>query len=513
MTRQLSLIYALVFAAGFTAGAVGFGATPKAAASFAADAYDRVEVNRPFVRWIWNESGTPDDYNALVIAINTALNTSETSYVPPRVDAEGIQLLLVDFTKLGSGEPQEINRLLHEWDKLAIQDKHFHVHDRLHNRIRPSVFLEDVGHRLETIAQGGVNKLTLPLAYGPWIHAKMLASVDGGAYLNFRGLIPGKTTLAEYLESREARIPKKGVERLALISHVTGKARGITYYQGQGVRSTAGRALVFITDDIFDENANPNSDPFHALKSSNPDGHEVFVVLPSGWIEFTLWNGQGVLVSEAPMGSPKFLVSDHRVPEPFAPRLHGAVSCLRCHAANDGYQPAQNEVADRLRAFGVLAGSLKGHAFTDLKKIGELYQAKQFEIDDVLHDARDGFSRRVFEVTGIQGPRPAKIGCDNVAALYSRYEYTWVDAKLALARAGVELAKDDPQGLKAMARLALPENPELYPPEILDIMLHLATESTITENGKQSRVPLKVTVRQWESAADTINRRLQEIQE
>lgn len=491
--------------------------TPHAAASFTADTIAAVEINRPFVRTIWNTGGD-EQYKALTIAINTALNHSARSYVPPEVVAKnGTRLLLLDFTKF-SDDVKEINRLLEVWDRLSIQDPFFHelFIDGNRTRVRFAGYLAEVSGRFDVLFGDPRPTLRMPVAYGPWALVKMLASVDGGQYLAFRGLTPGKTKLNDYLASRECPIPTKGVERIGLISRVTGKARGIAYYQGSSTRPTAGRSLVFITDDIFDENNDPNSDPFHALARIRPDGHEVFVVLPNGWIEFTLFNGDGVLVAEAPMGSPKFLVSDNRVPAPFSPRLHGAISCLRCHASDDGYKPAQNEVADRLRTFGILANSLSKSAsglFADLKKIGDLYQAKQFEIDAVLQDARDGFDRRVFEVTGINDPHAAKLGCDHVTTVYNGHEYEWVSAALALTRAGVELPQGDPDGTKLMARLALPPSPELYPPEALDTMLHLATLSEVTTAGKVAKVPLKVHVRQWEGASNTINRRLQEIQE
>lgn len=506
----------LAAAIGSLLGVCSSAQTPQSAAAFAGVAYDGIQpqANKHFIRWIWNESGTPEEYQAHLIAINTALNHSSVSFSAPMIVSEDktISLIPIDFTKLAD-DPKEVLRLLAVWDRLAIQDWCFHVHLKDVNRIRPAEHLGEVGLDLEAmfpLAHGKV-QLTLPIAHGAWVHAKMLSNVDGGQYLAFRGLTPGKTTLESYLSSRGASFEtaKKlnAVERLGLISHVTGKPRGINYYQAQGVRPTAGRALVFITDDIFDENLNPNSNPFSSLVDSNPDGREVFVVLPNGWIEYTLFDGKGVLVSEAPMGSPKFLVSDNRVPQPFAPRLHGAISCIRCHGPNDGYQPAQNEVADRIRAFGFLPSELQADKrFEELKTVGFLYQAKQFEIDAVLQDARDGFDRRVFEVTGINDPHAAKIGCEHVTALYNGYEHVWVDAKMMLASVGIrELPKDDPHGVNTIRQL-VPTGEALafYPKESVDTLLHLATVSTVVVNNKQTEVPLKIGRRQAEQAHHTL---------
>jgi hypothetical protein len=501
-----------------------FGADNRSAAALSLAGYHEFEPaqNSQFVRWIYNPTGSTEDYHGYLVAINTAINHYEKSYTAPHVVAkDGTSLIPVDFTKL-SDDPKEILRLLAVWDSLAAIDPHFHERLLVDGewRIRPARYLEEVGLELEGIfprLSNGRPKLTLPVAYGPWVLKMMLASIEGGQYLTFRGLTPGKTTLNDYLASRGAPLPKKGIEQLGLISHVTGKARAIRYYQGGDVRPTASRALVFITDDIFDENTDRRSNPFSSLLNVKPDGHEVFVVLPNGWIEFTLFNGNGVLVAEAPMGSPKFLVSDNRVPAPFSPRLHGAISCLRCHAPFDGYQPAQNEVADRIRSFGVLAESLSGDAlqqFRELKQIGALYQAKQLDINSVLQDARDGFCRRVSEVTGLADAEAAKIGCGYVSDIYGDYDFKWVDAKIALERAGVTLPKEDPLGIKTMQAL-IPKDipPGFYDIEALDTISHLATTSDVVEDKQLKKVPLKIHPRQWEKAVATIQLRILEVKQ
>jgi len=463
------------FFAGWLAHALLFAAPAiPAVAAHAAMQHPRTE----FTRFLWLRS--PQDYAAVAMTINVAVNQSSVEYAPPVV-ANGM-LALVDLAQLADDEKQ-LARVVATWDWLAFFDPYFH----LRADIRDKAVVVPAPHLGIAMPVGLVYR-------ADWFVAKSLSSIDGGAYLTWRGLTPGKTTLEGYLTSRGASLENSkrlnAVERAGCMSQVTGKPRAIYTFYGQGVRPSTSIPLASVTDDPFDGRIPPDKDPFLSLLNSKPDGHEVFVTLPTGWLEYTLFDGNGKLVAEAPPN----LVSDHNVPQPFTRRLHGAISCIRCHGPNDGWQPFRNEVADTFRSHGRLLSDLsKGvnKQFQATRQIVSFYAADQSDIDGRIQDARDAWDKRVFAVTKLG----AKDASAATAAVYDGYEYTLIDASLACRELGFDVPAADTLGTNTFRKLIPPVEASGSIPDHGHVSRLASDYLDLTTKQRKG---LTITRRQWE---------------
>lgn len=448
----------------------------------------------PTTRWIWLPGGTQDEAAEALVVINTALNRSSTDYVT--VPVAGGALLPVNFSQLADTQ-EEVNDLLRVWNSQAALEPDFtaHIHGPWNGGVHtwniPAPHLLDPGIALEK-AIGNIypdRQTYLPIVRLNWFLWSSLSSIDGGKYLEFRGLRVGKTKLDEYLKrhgANEAQIKNSNSdERAAFISKVTGRARGVNVFQGSGVRPSVGSALIAVTDDNFYDRDDPVANPFYSLLDHKPDAHEVFVTLPSGWLEYTLWNGDGTLLAEAPPN----VVSDHRIPDPFPTRLNGAISCMRCHAPQEMWKPFRNEVkdmlGDRVRVNADISG--RGNVDQNLRRLGSLYSG---DLNPALKLARDAFDRRCFIVAKVA----AKKVLSDIADAYNEHEYTWIDAKIACSELGIEVPKEDLTGVVTFRRL--------IPPKSLDGTVYddpsvgrLATDYMDEETGK--RVGLTLTRREF----------------
>lgn len=448
---------------------------------------DEVKIQR---RYLWCPDRSEEEVVAAVLAMNMAI-----AQTPVDVYAEVLfdgNLIGVDLGVLAP-EPKDFERIVRVWASLSDNEPYFHVPLRVKTDVRvpvpkyttkdgrtfdfklkedvverflPAPYLDEIhvngkvytglGQQIE-LAIGNPSPSTQSFApilrVDHWV-SKVMSTVDGGKYYEFRDLEAGKTTLDQYLEKRgvnQKQIQQIGSdERAAMMSRVTAKPRSVSIFQGQGTRPSVGAALVSITDDPFDGEDRAQFDPFRQLLDADTNGHEVFLTLPSGWIEFTLWDGQKKLVAEAPPN----LVADHTIPEPFTRRLQPAISCVRCHAPKSLWQPFTNEVAvmlgDKIRVLGDLKGGAK-QAQT-LKRLAGLYSG---DLSAVIRDAQTNLSKRTFAVSKLEGP----IALKTLADVYDKYEYGMVDTKVACKEVGIEVPESDPLGTKTFLAAVPPLDP------------------------------------------------------
>lgn len=479
-----------------------------------------LEAKAPDVReqrvYFWCPTASKEEQVAAALITNFAINRTSVDVIPKSLF--GGKLAAVDL-RLCANSEEEFQELRSLWASLSDREPYFHVPVDVVVKVEPYVHtdgktytgkrkkvglpaphLGEVGLRLEALVGNPLpdKQSFCPIVRVGWAAKELLGTADGARYYDFRG-IKQDETLEEYLVRRGASQEQakrlESDERAAMISRVSAKARGITMFQGAGTRPSVGAAIIAVTDDPFDDTVDPQKDPFRELLDAKTDGHEVLVTLPNGWIEYSIWNEQQQLVDEAPPN----LVSDHRIPDPFTTRLHGAMSCIRCHAANDQWMPFRNEVAlmlgDSLDVLG--DANAKDGVHETLRRLAGLYSG---DLSHVVKQAQDNFNRRCFAVTGLG----AAEACQMLAAVHDRYEYEYVTAAVACRELGFELADGDTLGVETFRQAVPPQTPEdpivgRYRVQFLD-----------AETGEQSG--LKNTRRTWELIfADAMTRALPQL--
>ena len=508
------------------------------------------EEKNPDIRWIWLNHAYVDEKNnlnpegeeqrlAVLTVVNSVLSHSSVVYkaVPVVSEDRRIVAIPVDFAFLAGTSPEWFKYLLYTWDQMGHIDPYGHAKLVVEERIDvnngrgsvksktvtvPAPHLGEVGISLEKFVgcrfeNGHWHSVGLPFVRADFFIVKATSSIGDGQYLKFRGLKVGHTKFGDYLKSRGAPLNvaknREADERAGLMSHVTGDARVVTMYQGQGTRLTQAVSIVMFTEDLAEDNRDPNSDPILSLLNPKVDAIEAFVTLPNGSIEMTLWNvpdsgviEDAVLLAEAPPD----VVSDHRIPEPHRKRLNGFISCARCHADQDMFIGFRNEVRDYLSQFGTIQtdvseGVSAKEQFEATQKILYKYSAKQEAIDSLLKTAREGWDKFCIEATGTNQPRPGKLCCDSIANVFKRYEYEWVNAKTARDELGIAPVDNDPLGVEAYRKTVLAGGDWRHrlPTGSTAYLVRLGTtykDFSRNEQGELELVEksLSITRRQWE---------------
>jgi hypothetical protein len=468
-------------------------------------------------RYVWCRN--EEEVTAVQMMVNLAV--SRAAYdVQPEVIAGG-RLVAIDL-RVCSFDDKHFAELLSLWASMSDREPYFHdLTGARRISVKPyratdgktydfkfipvsiaAHHLGEAGMALESLLGNllPLEQSVCPIVRADWFVKESSSTIDGGRYYDFRGLKLGMK-LDDYLASRGADqklIEKLGAnERAAMISGVTGKARAITMFQGQGVRVSTGAGVIAITDDPFDANLDPSADPFRQLLDSKSNGHEVFVTLPSGWLEYTLFDGEQKLIAEAPGN----LVTDSTVPAPFTARLQSAISCIRCHAPQDGWKPFVNEVqvmlGDRVRPLGDTRNLFDPHSV--LSQLAAKYSGDLSEAIKVSQDAMD---RRVFKVTR----KTAADSCLAVANVFNRYEYEHLTARTAAMEIGWEVPAEDKLGVDTFRQLVPPLHADgLFPDDPILSRFHV--KHFDIESGQQKG--LRNTRRQWELIyPSTMNRNM-----
>ena len=315
-----------------------------------ADLVTLPEADRGSIRYLaippWgNEQWVP----MLSFALNTSVSQAST-IIRPDVIANG-WMVRVDLRRY-SPRKDTLPKTLKTWDDLAKIDPYLHVpkeNSRADVAVIAPTLPQDQAILLAqlTLSAGAVYR-------ADWWLKMALDTLDGGQYYEFRQLplstdveLKDLSEFDRYLRGRGVFVratQDAGGERRAAItaSDVTGKPRRADF----GVSLAGG--LWSITRDIADGGQQAERHPLRNLIDFKDQGREVFVTLPNGMIEYTLFDGQGKLVREAP---PE-LVRDHNVPPPYTARLRPARSCIICHntAPADGWREMPNDVQTILRS-------------------------------------------------------------------------------------------------------------------------------------------------------------------
>jgi hypothetical protein len=192
--------------------------------------------------------------------------------------------------------------------------------------------------------------------------------------------------------------------------------------------------FVAITNDLKDDNIDIAKHPVANLEDTEPDAHEVIWVKGNGWHGFALFNGQGELQEEVPFD----IANDSTIPSGYTQRLQNGISCVRCHAADDGWRMCRNDVKTILH-------QEDGNPPLDVFDKDNVRLFKQYGGDlerKLFPRGRDDYNSTVLKVCGpLKASGKLQLGTvkavsDRVASEYAEYDYVDLGYKQLLADVG-----------------------------------------------------------------------------
>lgn len=411
-----------------------------------ADQHHKTTGNNQFMRYLWSFADDPtEDYIAAVVTLNSVQSRSATPYLPEFV--MGGAIIPVDLSQLAD-TAEDLEQLVQLWDSMAEGEPYFHATIR-NRKVQVKPYVAADGKTYDFVIEKGIGPAPyLNATFSPgfiyradWFIRESLSSVDGGHYLRFRGINPGVTKLRDYLRSRGADLDEADLrnvtEKAVMRSKITGRKRTVLNYQGSTLPPTKGQSIISITGDIFKGTDDPEYDPVANLINPRQNGHETILKLPNGFLEFSLWNEQEVAVAVAPDD----LASDSSVPSEygFDHRLHGAISCIRCHAGEGGWRTYTNQIKAMIPA--VLTDFTGGDQFGAYRKILSLYNAENHEIDKLLSTLRQDLDELIYRCTKNLGDS-RRVGAveafEITSKVYNRYQYPYITPEVAAKELGLQ---------------------------------------------------------------------------
>lgn len=471
--RELSkrFVFLLGFFVGFATRCLAAPAIPAAAAELAARDFE-VRGKNQLIYYLWSPTASDRDYNAASATLNAVVNQGSCDYVPPRI-ANGA-LIMFDLEQLvdNSKQIEKLQYLLARVPSAYF----FETIVKTDKANKSAKFILPAHH---TGAAGEVLGLSI---FRVDQFCKLLNfSIDDGLYYQFRGLKAGETKLDPYLESRgfsrKNAKAANAVDELLLKSMVTGSTRAVFIIQGQQTKASVGGATAMITGDVFAGPLDPRKNVFKSIFNEDFDAFEVIITLPSGYQEFTVWDGKGTLLAEAAQR----VVTDHTTPQPFPNRLH-TFSCISCHSERDGFQQLVNEQRLIIQRDGRLTNEQGTITFNadvtqfykdpiEGKRVAlSRFGARQHDIDAAIDHARECLNRR-FDV--VNAPRvqfdpkadlqakahSCKQAYLDLTAVVNAYSFKWVSPEVACQELGFET---DGNPRRQLGLIAPPPNKKGY---------------------------------------------------
>lgn len=430
----------------------------------AADIVEVPEAFRPSTVYVWIPPHGEKDWGSLVnYAMNAAVSRANTIQKPV-VTANG-NLLRYDLATLAP-EIADLIRLRSLWETLATDEPYFHVtatkiipatKTAAARSIRVASFaphlpLTDV----TTLATH--TRSAAPILRADWLTIKLLTTLGGGRYYDFAGFErnpKGRTAKDAVLAGLGANENLSGVlggdQRAAMFrSEVTGKPRLVVLFRGVGGR--AGSGLATITYDSSDDDVFANQHPILNLLRFKSAASEFIAEKPNGLHLFALFDAKGNLQNSVPDN----IAADHTIPAPHTRRLEPAISCIRCHAGNDGLQNVKNDVTALLKR----RGSVSLDVFDDvaqrkltttevLDRLAGLYAGEE-HFQRTLARGRDDYAEAVWRAT--DGLEP-KAMAEGLSKLVAGYRYASVTPATAAFELGYRLPAAGGDGAELLGRL------------------------------------------------------------
>ncbi len=457
--------------------------------------------DQPFQRYVWVPDANKDNLAEVKYALN--LVSRGTVLYSPKVVAGG-RLVRTDLRLLApksDGGNKDLVEILQIWEKYAF-DPYFHIIRTTDDALPTNAKLlrnldgdPDGSKRLEyegekwfvspggksyQLVEGdwvpkklvfakkqnvavagahvgldqhvllqGLTQSNAPVVRYDWWLIKTLTVLDGGFYYEWIGAkksdVKGKTDLRVFLDKfgagDELVAGLRADQRAAMFkSRVTGRPRRIDVWRGQGVRPDSGTGIVSLTYDTKEGDVTADTDPFRSLLNLKAAAGELILEKSNGMHAFALFKLDDETLQDS---APDNVVKDHTIPAPYTARLEPAISCIRCHAPFDGWQPFQNEV--KLLLSGGGAGGLdvfdelseKKRSRQDiLDRLAGLYSG---DLTKTFRRGRDDYSDAVFQVTdGLSVPKAGA----SLSATFSKYRYTDVDAGTAALELGYDVPRE-----------------------------------------------------------------------
>lgn len=306
----------------------------------------------------------------------------------------------------------------------------------------PHVFTQ--GNQLSQITQSSV-----PIVRADWFLSKILTSVDGGLYYQFRGVTTGGnggTDLDNFLKKLGSNL--KEVENLRsdqkaaiFTSNVTGKPRAVLVVQGQGTQPGVNQGLIMITQDSADKESDPDKHPIKTLINNKFDALEVIAEMPNGLHLFAIFDGKGGLQNEVPPN----IASDRSVPKPHTTRLQVPISCIKCHSGltpdglkEEGIKHVENDVLDLMRSEVQVLGDRRT-GFSSISDIDRAYAMYSGDLQKPFMRARNDLSDATLRITKSDSITDIH---NKIGNIYDEYNYSKVTPKVACYELGFRVESD-----------------------------------------------------------------------
>jgi hypothetical protein len=443
--------------------------------------YDQVDW--PYIRFVYlPHYADPEWPGVMNVAINSAASHS-ARLVPARV-FEGGYLLGVNLADLAP-EPVQRAKLISTWDSLAVKDSVFHVpamnlDEKYGGRVAllaPHLGVAIAQHATDREKDERLDVIVAQLTqstgaiYPYEFLLEQLMDSKRGEYLSFRQIklsTEGITPLQQLCKNRgfflEQSIDGLGEKAdLILISQVTGKGR-----VALAVYGVLGRTPMFITYDFKDSNVRPENQQVRNLINfvQDADGHEVFVPMENGLIEFVIANADGNILRAVPPD----IAIDSTIPDGHTKELTTS-SCISCHYRHDMYQPSTDDLDHLLVSNTNFLGDdpFRKNRKGDIIKLSK-HEALEIVIsrfaeplddpDGVMGRARRDYLRAVSRLTdynvGEGQPSAVVRFGEKYTEILHRYRYASIDATRALE----ELSVTVPAGRqREVIRMLVPAPP------------------------------------------------------
>lgn len=265
-----------------------------------------------------------------------------------------------------------------------------------------------------------------PVVLGDYFLSRMLttikdkgvfAQIYGGRYYEFADIRTGSkkgTDIDNLFEQLGLGSVEKGdtfrkiLDRLrsdargALFrSQVTGNPRLWEIFRTPTAHATLATGLVSFTHDLKDQEVDVDTHPLANLRNFKADAFEGIWERPNGLHGYGTFDGDEKRTDEVPPD----VARDTTIPSPYPTRLQSAYSCMSCHEADgsDGWKELKNDVhflLHKMRRFDLIGDTtVKEEAISDTNDF-LLSKYRGNPNSKALLRARDDYSSAVLLCTG-----------------------------------------------------------------------------------------------------------------
>lgn len=351
-------------------------------------------------------------------------------------------------TKIGnlnSGSLVTVSRTQDGWVNVTANDRRGWVSQKelalvsfgMHCMPHPAVDAPGEMVNIEMLADMTASRC--PIFNFPRFQTLAMSQVDGGFYYQLIGLQVGqplKDALGLFRIDFDDYKNVDSVNRTARFVSMVANAhpRAAKFGNAPSVRPTDGPAFWTATEDITDEDINPEEDAMYNLFGADFGFEELILPRSNGFLA-------GLVVANERLAAEvgANIANDNQSRPPHHRKINGWFTCFRCHG-QEGYQPFPNDVkllADanggRLPLFGDTSLSLADQ----IKAADKLQATYTGDLDSVLAAARRSHARQVYRACGA----PYEEVYAAVVGVHAQYEYDWITPEIACRELGYSVER------------------------------------------------------------------------